>query len=61
MSLWKIADEPAADFSATFFSKLKKGKSAVKAINETKREFMRNDNPQYSDPSVWSAFVLYGI
>ena len=61
MSLWKADDESAAVFSASFFEKLVAGKSAVEAINETKRELMTSSNPKHREPSIWSAFVLYGI
>lgn len=49
------------EFVSTFFKKMKQGKSALIAINETKREFLKNTDEMYNDPSVWSAFVLYGF
>ena len=61
MTLWKINDEAAAKFASTFFQKLKDGKSELQAINETKREFLKSDNPNLKNPAVWSAFVLYGL
>lgn len=61
MSLWKVNDEATAEFTAAVFEKLSKGASEIKALNETKREFMSKDNSKFSDPSVWAAFVLYGI
>ena len=61
MSLWKVDDEATAEFTASVFEKLSKGKSEVVALNETKREFLKNDNPKYRNPSVWAAFLLYGI
>ena len=61
MSLWKVADTQTAKFSSAFFEKLYKGILPIEALNKTKREFMINKNTKYSDPSVWSAFLLYGI
>lgn len=61
MSLWKVDDEATAEFTAAVFEKLQRGKSEVAALNDTKREFLKKNNSKYSSPSVWSAFVLYGI
>ena len=61
MSLWKVNDEATAEFSSTFFKKLSEGKSEILALNETKREFMSNPNAKFNSPSVWAAFLLYGI
>lgn len=61
MSLWKVDDDATAEFTAAVFEKLKAGKSEVTALNETKREFLKKNNSKYSSPSVWSAFLLYGI
>ena len=35
--------------------------SAFIDLNETKREFLKSDNPLYKNPAVWSAFLLYGF
>lgn len=61
MSLWKVDDEATAEFTSAVFDKLSKGKSEVAALNETKREFLSSDNYKYNNPSVWAAFLLYGI
>ena len=61
MSLWKVNDEATAEFSASFFKKLSEGQSEVKALNDTKREFLSNPNAKFNSPSVWAAFLLYGI
>ena len=62
MSLWKIKDNDAtADFISTVFKKLRDGKSEVTALNETKREFLKQSDTIYGDQSVWAAFLLYGI
>ena len=57
MSLWKVKDNGAtAEFISVVFKKLRDGKSEVTALNETKREFLKQN-----DPSIWAAFLLYGI
>ena len=61
MSLWKVNDEATAEFSSIFFKKLSEGKSEVQALNETKREFLANPNAKFNSPSVWAAFLLYGV
>ena len=61
MSLWKVDDEATAEFTSAVFEKLRKGKSEVVALNDTKREFLKNNNPKYRSSSVWAAFLLYGI
>lgn len=61
MSLWKVYDAATAEFTSAVFEKLSRGQSEVSALNETKREFLRQDNPIYRSPSVWAAFILYGI
>ena len=61
MSLWKVYDAYTPEFVATFFKKMKEGNSAFIAINDTKREFLKSSNEMQRDPSIWSAFVLYGF
>jgi len=58
MTLWTLQDESTAEFTARFFEKLKAGKNQVKALTETKREFMNSD--KYKRPLFWAPFVLYG-
>ena len=61
MSLWKVNDEATAEFTSAVFEKLSRGETEVSALNETKREFLKQANPLYRSPSVWAAFLLYGI
>ena len=58
MSLWNIGDRFAADFTTEFFARLSQGKTPKTALNETKREYM--SDRRYGNPSIWSAFLLYG-
>ena len=61
MSLWKVKDDTAAKFAVDFFKKLNEGKTEVQALNETKREFIKNPNTKFNSPSIWAAFLLYGV
>ena len=61
MSLWEVNDEATAEFSSAFFKKLSRGKTEIQALNETKREFLSSANEKLKNPSVWAAFLLYGI
>ena len=62
MTLWKVQDSNAtAEFTAAVFEKLRSGKTEAAALNETKREFLSRSDGTYRDPSVWAAFLLYGI
>ena len=61
MSLWKVDDEATAEFTSAVFKKLSRGQSEVTALNETKREFIKKSNTKYNNPSIWAAFLLYGI
>lgn len=59
MSLWKVEDDSTAEFSKSFFQKISQGESQARALSETKREFLMQQG--YENPSIWSAFLLYGI
>jgi CHAT domain-containing protein/tetratricopeptide (TPR) repeat protein len=59
MTLWSVIDHSTADFTISFFSKLKQGMGQVEALTATKREFLDSDN--YKRPLYWAGFVLYGI
>ncbi len=59
LTLWPVDDNATAEFMRRFFSKLKAGMAQPDALRETKREFMAH--PQWSHPSFWAAFVLYGV
>lgn len=39
-TLWSISDQVTAEFITSFFSKLKAGVEQIKALAETKREFI---------------------
>jgi CHAT domain-containing protein len=59
MTLWSVIDHSTADFTISFFSKLKQGMGQVEALTATKREFLKTD--KYKRPLYWAGFVLYGI
>ena len=59
LSLWPVVDESTAEFMTSFFGKLKAGVPQVKALNDTKREFL-NDK-RFDKPAFWAPFIMYGI
>jgi CHAT domain-containing protein len=59
MTLWSVIDHSTADFTISFFSKLKKGMGQVEALTATKREFLKSE--KYKRPLYWAGFVFYGI
>jgi tetratricopeptide (TPR) repeat protein len=58
MTLWEVADESTAEFTTSFFEKLKKGQNQIEALTATKREFLKS---KYKWPLYWAPFVLYGF
>ena len=61
MSLWEVDDTATVEFTSAVFEKLSRGMTEVRALNETKREFLRNPNANLNSSSVWAAFLLYGF
>ena len=61
MSLWEVDDTATSEFTSAVFEKLSRGVPEVQALNETKREFLRNPNTNLNSSSVWAAFLLYGF
>lgn len=57
-SLWAAIDETTALFVSDFFRRLKDGMSPRRALSETKRQFIRDENLRL--PLLWAPFVLYG-
>lgn len=58
MTLWSVADDSTAQFMASFYGKLKAGQAIAKALNDTKREFLKQAELQH--PFFWAPFVVYG-
>ena len=62
MSLWPVDDEGTAKLMPSFMQRIQKGEDHVTALNNTKRAFARGEYGQaFSNPRVWSAFVMYGV
>lgn len=57
MSLWSVDDKKTEEFTKSFFEKLSQGMPQAKALSETKQEFMMKGEK----PSIWAAFLLYGV
>ena len=58
-SLWKVADEPAADFMNQFYYSLARGATKAEALRAAKLRFLRS-NSALASPRYWAAFILTG-
>jgi len=58
-SLWKVADEPAADFMKQFYSLLAHGATKAEALRAAKLQFFHSQS-ELANPRYWAAFVLNG-
>jgi tetratricopeptide (TPR) repeat protein len=58
-SLWKVADEPTADFMKQFYYSLARGATKAEALQAAKLQFFRSPS-ELSNPRYWAAFVMNG-
>jgi tetratricopeptide (TPR) repeat protein len=58
-TLWRVADQPTAEFMKQFYYRLGKGESKAGALREAKLAFLRSGN-ELAHPRYWAAFVLSG-
>lgn len=58
-SLWKVADEPTADFMKQFYYSLARGDTKAEALQAAKLQFFRSPS-ELSNPRYWAAFVMNG-
>ena len=58
-SLWKIADEPTANFMNQFYYSLARGLPKAEALRAAKLQFLRS-NSAFSHPRYWAAFIITG-
>ena len=58
-SLWKVADEPTADFMKQFYYFLGRGVTKAEALQMTKLQFLHSKS-DLSNVRYWAAFVLNG-
>jgi CHAT domain-containing protein len=59
LSLWQVVDASTGKFMVKFFARLRAGVPQVRALADTKREFVRSG--AYQAEAYWAPFVLYGI
>lgn len=57
-SLWTVSDQGGKEFMLRYYRRLAAGKDMVRALFETKREFMRDK--KYSAPYYWAGLVVHG-
>lgn len=58
-TMWRVADEPTADFMQLFYHYLGRGEPRDEALRRAKLRFL-NDRSDLSDPHYWAAFLLTG-
>lgn len=58
-SMWKVADEPTANFMRQFYDSLAHGATKAEALQTAKLEFLYS-NSALSSPRYWAGFVLNG-
>lgn len=59
-SLWKVADEPTGLLMQYFYANLSSSASINKADALRMAQVKLSQNPRFSHPNYWGAFVLYG-
>ncbi len=57
-SLWRVADQPSADFMRQLYYFLAQGQSKAQALRSAKLQFLRSGS--LASPRYWAAFVLTG-
>lgn len=61
MSLWKVPDAATSEIMRLFYSNLKKGMSKDAALNEAKREYLKNTVVKEQEhPFYWAGFIAAG-
>jgi tetratricopeptide (TPR) repeat protein len=58
-SLWRVADQPTADFMKQFYYFLSRGDSKADALRAAKLRFLHSGS-NLAGPRYWAAFVLNG-
>jgi CHAT domain-containing protein len=58
-TLWRVADQPTAEFMKQFYFQLAKGQTKAEALRAAKLKFLRSNTP-LAEPGYWASFVLNG-
>jgi CHAT domain-containing protein/tetratricopeptide (TPR) repeat protein len=58
-SLWRVADEPTAEFMKQFYYSLSRGQGKSEALRSAKLEFLHSGS-RLANPRYWGAFVVTG-
>jgi hypothetical protein len=58
-TLWRVADEPTAEFMTGFYHHLQRGVSRDEALRRAKLRLARSGT-ELADPHYWAAFALSG-
>jgi CHAT domain-containing protein len=60
MSLWNVNDQATARIMDRFYRHLRKGRSASKALQQAKIDFLDEQNPETFRPFFWAGLVATG-
>ena len=58
-TMWRVADEPTADFMQVLYHHLARGEARDEALRQAKLRFITSGS-SLSDPHYWAAFTLTG-
>jgi CHAT domain-containing protein len=58
-SLWKVDDEATAALVARFYEHRRGGASVSEALSAAQADI--REDPDWSDPRYWAAWVLWGL
>jgi tetratricopeptide (TPR) repeat protein len=58
-TLWRVPDQPTADFMRAFYYHLQRGETRAEALRAAKLRFIESGS-DLADPHYWAAFVLSG-
>ncbi len=59
VTLWRVPDRAAAEFSEAFYAEVKRGSSAAEALRKVRAEWIAAGDER-AHPSRWAGFVLVG-
>ncbi len=60
ISLWSANDQSTSQLMSSFYSFIKEGDGAAKALKEAKLKLLQGPQIELRHPYYWSGFILYG-
>ncbi len=59
-SLLSVSDKPTSDIMVGFYEYLNQGMSKSKALQQAKKDYLKNANPKTAFPAYWGGLILIG-